>query len=285
MPRGAAELAAPSWFSFESTLPVLPRRAGVSEPMATVASSSTATPGQFLRGYAVESRRPLASLLLMLPVLAVYELGVLLVPTAARNGADVWLRQWLDLAGFSGYFLLPLLTLAILVACHHASHQPWRLSAGVLYGMCGECLLWAMALAAAARVQMWILHSGVPLAAQWPASMDGLSTLAGRLVTFFGAGVYEELLFRLLLLSALHWMLAAWTTAPRARWAGAIVLSSLAFAAAHYLGAHGDAWQWSTFLFRATAGGFFAVLYVYRGFGIAAGTHTMYDVLVGLRMI
>jgi len=64
--------------------------------------------------------------------------------------------------------------------------------------------------------------------------------------------------------------------------AGGAFLSSLAFAGAHHLGPLGEPFQWYAFLFRASAGIFFAALFVYRGFGIAAGTHAAYDMLVGL---
>ena len=63
---------------------------------------------------------------------------------------------------------------------------------------------------------------------------------------------------------------------------GAIVATSLIFSAAHYVGPQGQRLEISSFLFRSVAGGFFAVLFVYRGFGIAAGTHALYDILVGL---
>jgi hypothetical protein len=39
---------------------------------------------------------------------------------------------------------------------------------------------------------------------------------------------------------------------------------------------------WFGFVFRFLAGVFFSVLFVYRGFGIAAGSHAAYDVLLGL---
>jgi membrane protease YdiL (CAAX protease family) len=61
-----------------------------------------------------------------------------------------------------------------------------------------------------------------------------------------------------------------------------LVASSLLFAAAHYVGPLGDAFDLYSFTFRTLAGMFFAILFVVRGFGIAAGTHALYDVLVGL---
>jgi membrane protease YdiL (CAAX protease family) len=108
------------------------------------------------------------------------------------------------------------------------------------------------------------------------------STSAGNVVGFLGAGIYEELLFRLILLSGVLWMLKRAGAAPRLRLVGAILLTSLLFAAAHYVGPHGEPLHWFSFLFRFLAGVFFAVLFVYRGFGIAAGAHAGYDVLAGL---
>ena len=61
-----------------------------------------------------------------------------------------------------------------------------------------------------------------------------------------------------------------------------MLTSSLLFAAAHYVGPYGDPLQWRSFLFRTLAGIFFAVVFLYRGFGIAAGSHAAYDILVGV---
>ena len=64
-----------------------------------------------------------------------------------------------------------------------------------------------------------------------------------------------------------------------------IVLTSVLFSAAHYIGPAGDKFGWTTFLFRFLAGAYFAVLFRCRGFGIAAGTHAFYDVLLCLSTI
>ncbi len=68
----------------------------------------------------------------------------------------------------------------------------------------------------------------------------------------------------------------------RGRTIGAVVLTSLCFAASDDVGPHGEVFRWYTFTFRFVAGGFFAVLFVYRGFGVAAGTHAFYDIFVGV---
>ena len=62
----------------------------------------------------------------------------------------------------------------------------------------------------------------------------------------------------------------------------AVVVTSVLFSAAHYAGVHGETFDWFSFCFRFLAGAFFAVLFVFRGFGIAAGTHALYDIFVGV---
>lgn len=220
------------------------------------------------------SRTPLTSLVFTLPLVLAYEGGVLLLGRGSpRNGADVWLRQLLDALGFGSYFLLPVLTIVGLLAWHHVEHDRWRFSPAVLAGMAAECLLWAVALVAIARLQdrLW------PLAAH--AAREGFFS---RLIGFCGAGLYEEVLFRLLLLPAIAWVFARLgMSEPRAA-VGGLVVSSLLFSAAHYVGPLGDTFEPYSFTFRTIAGLFFAGLFLWRGFGIAAGTHAAYDMLVGL---
>ncbi len=220
------------------------------------------------------SRTPLTSLVFALPLVLAYEGGVLLLGRGSpRNGADVWLRHLLDALGFGSYFLLPLLTVLGLLAWHHIEHDRWRFSPAVLAGMAFECVLWACALIGLARLQdrLW------PLAA--PAGWDGI---AARLIGFCGAGLYEEVLFRLLLLPVLVWVFERLGLSTVAAAVSGLVASSLLFSAAHYVGPMGDTFDPYSFTFRAIAGMFFAVLFLGRGFGIAAGTHAIYDILVGL---
>jgi membrane protease YdiL (CAAX protease family) len=252
------------------------------EPEA-VAEESSAEP--IRTGYWWESRRPLSSLVFVLPLLVVYELGVLaLGPSAIRNGADVWLRQFLDLVGLPHYFLLPVLTVLLLLVWHHLNRDPWRVSMPVLQGMLIESILLAFALIGIAHLQGSLLQT-IALHEAVPALSIRESSAAqffGRLVGFFGAGIYEEVLFRLAMLPIVQAVLKHLGATQLRAALGAILLTSLIFSAAHYVGAYGDAFGWYSFFFRFVAGSFFAVLFVYRGFGIAAGTHALYDILVGM---
>lgn len=259
--------------------------------MAELKKNESASGSAFAR-YWNESARPLVSLIFVAPMIIAYEGGLLMLgPQAMRNGADVWLRRLLEWLGFSQYFLLPVLTCGILVGWHHLNRERWRFCWTVFYGMLLESMLFALLLLLLARVQGGLLSS---------TQIETLPTLAaqevgalGQLIAFLGAGIYEELLFRLMLFPALAAVLRAAGAPPRTSWVLAIVLSSLVFAAAHYrvdlmLGSlhlqtsFGDTFDWMSFLFRFSAGVFFSMLFLARGFGVAAGTHAFYDILVSM---
>ena len=229
-----------------------------------------------------QSRRPLASFFFVLPLIVFYELGSWwLGEGAVRNGAAIWLQQLLTSSGLVSWFLLPILTLAILLAWHHATGQPWKISTNVIYAMSAESVLLAVVLIAFAHVQTNVLSiAGVQLDCEIGVEQIANETFS-RIVRYFGAGVYEELLFRLMLLPLVMAAIGLVIVSQKARIFGALVLTSLLFSFAHYIGPYGDIFEWASFSFRAMAGGFFCLLFIFRGFGIAAGTHAVYDMIVG----
>ena len=84
------------------------------------------------------------------------------------------------------------------------------------------------------------------------------------------------------MLPAVAWGLGRIGTPPGPSIVWSAILTSLLFSAAHYVGPLGDSFQLYSFTFRTVAGLFFALLFIVRGFGIAAGTHAAYDMLVAL---
>ncbi|HEY9515412.1 MAG TPA: CPBP family glutamic-type intramembrane protease [Gemmatimonadaceae bacterium] len=102
-----------------------------------------------------------------------------------------------------------------------------------------------------------------------------------RLMVSLGAGLYEELLFRVVLVSALALVgrrVFGWRPVMAGAWA--VILGAFMFSAFHYLGPYGDVLELRSFVFRMIAGLFFSALYLLRGFGIVAWTHALYDVLL-----
>jgi hypothetical protein len=75
--------------------------------------------------YWLLARRPLACLVFLLPLLAIYEAGVLWAggenPATVRNGADAWMRSLLETAGVPFGFVLPALVVAVLMGWHGES--------------------------------------------------------------------------------------------------------------------------------------------------------------------
>ncbi len=134
--------------------------AGVEDIAMTALPSPSVPPHQAAARYWTESRQPLASLLFIAPLLVIYEVGVLaLGPAGVRNGVDALLRQVLERLGFSQYFLLPVLTVSILLAWHYLTRRPWRVSGGVFYGMIGECVLLAICLRLLLQLQGLLLST------------------------------------------------------------------------------------------------------------------------------
>ena len=107
--------------------------------------------------------------------------------------------------------------------------------------------------------------------------------LSAQLVISLGAGLYEELLFRVLLVGLLLRLFGLLLPGGRAvATAGAVIVSTLVFSAFHYVGPLGDTFAVPSFTFRAIAGVAFSLLYVARGFGIVAWTHALYDLGLSL---
>jgi membrane protease YdiL (CAAX protease family) len=229
-----------------------------------------------------ESALPLTSLVFVIPILLVYEVGVFaLGPAAMRNGAEQWLRQFLDWIGFGQYLLLPVLTCLALLGWQHITRQRWQFSFRTLARMVSETSLIALGLVALAVIQTSICQA-LQLAVPAPPSCSIDTTGAARIVGYFGAGVYEEVLFRLALIPLIAGFLRALGDSPSGSWWAAAVAASLIFSAAHYQAFTqvGDVFAWETFLFRFAAGMIFSVIFIYRGFGISAGAHTFYDVAI-----
>lgn len=241
-----------------------------------------------LAGYWQDSARPLESLLFVAPLLVTYEVGVLLGGgQVARNGADVWLRHLLDAVGFGQFLLLPLLAVGVLLGWHHLTRQPWRVSWAVLPLMAIEAALWAAALLIGARLLGGLTH---PPPAQILAEVRPLEQTRSFLIQavgYLGAGIYEELLFRVLLLTGIAGLIRLSGQPRGASFFIAGGITAFLFAAAHYLpGGETFVWgslsSWSAFVFRFAAGAIFAGMFLFRGFGITAGSHALYDILARL---
>ena len=239
-----------------------------------------------LRDYLKASREPRYSILFAFPLLVSYEALAAAIShsafTGVRNGADVLLKTlFVSLGGRTGLLVFGLALCGLggyLVVRDHRRHG-WRLESRVFAGMIAESLVYAALLGGVVSLlTVWLLQ-GPLLTAQGPAERLSLGT---QLVISLGAGLYEELLFRVLLV----WSLVA--LGIRLGWKRPIAVgvgvlgSALVFSGFHYVGPLGDTLTLPSFTFRATAGLLLSGLYVARGFGIVVWTHALYDIGVTL---
>jgi membrane protease YdiL (CAAX protease family) len=244
--------------------------------------TSSPPPGQ----YWTATRHPWSCVLFVLPLLALYELGLYWIgpaaPNEVRNGADVWLRGALASVGVSPVYGAPCLFVTVLLLWSFWRRQDRPPDqAGVWAGMAAESALFALVLFGSSQA-LWHVSTALPRLLTWTTAGRAPEPALEQIIRYLGAGLYEEALFRLLLYSALLtvFRLAEFPPVPGALLAA--LSSALLFAAAHHLGPHGEPWDGYIFSFRSLAGLYFAALFHQRGFGIAVGTHAGYDVLVGL---
>lgn len=243
--------------------------------------------------YWQQTRRPWPSLVFLLPLLMAYEVGVLWIggrnASAIRSGADELLRVLLDLVGLNAAWWPPLLIVLGLTSWQWLAKYPWQVSFETLAGMFVESVLAAFALIVLGQIQSRLFTGSFAIETSLLSPTDLRITLTAaqtelltRVLSFVGAGIYEEVIFRLTLLPTVT-MLFRQTVLPRT-WAPtfAVLATSLLFAAAHHVGPAGEPFELFPFCFRLLAGVFFAALFVLRGFGIAAGSHAIYDLLVGV---
>jgi hypothetical protein len=235
--------------------------------------------------YLQATRHPWPSFVLLLPLLLTYEVGVLWLggpqPDTLRNGADTWMRWGLEAVGLGHPCWPPaLLAVFFLLWCLLRSDSCPKDLIGVVSAMVIEAVFFALGLWGLSRALGPVLEGfGIPLA--WhPATAEALR----QTITFIGAGVYEEVLFRLLLFTGLVRLMQLVFIPLLLAVPVAASASAALFSAAHYVGPYGEVFHTYTFLFRMLAGLYFAAVYQFRGFGIAAGSHALYDVVVGVSL-
>lgn len=239
-----------------------------------------------------------------------------------RVVAFVWVQNLLEYLGFSPrltWLTTPLVVVIILLALQITSRTRWAVRFKDFGPMSIECVILAVPLivlsllvsrpadtppAATANLYPVVAQSQPAPLTSSPATVqppdrsttkpsDHTIWAAPRLlvdiVTGIGAGIYEELVFRLILICLLVMLFQDILHVTRPTSIILSVLISAALFSAHHhiffvngtFGA-GELFSFSKFIFRMLAGIYFAVLFAVRGFGIAAGTHAFYNIIAAV---
>lgn len=235
--------------------------------------------------YGAASMRPLHILVFLLPLMAIYEIGSILYLTDPSRGvvetigARGLLGSIFEVAGAASFHLPPLVLGFVLLLWHAFVGDPWRVKGKYVGGMWLESIIWTVPLIvfafflADSRAAMGGVSGG--------GSGGGIQQFPwqARMTLAVGAGLYEELLFRLILITVLHTILVdAFKMADSLGFVVAAVASSLAFAFYHNVTQPGGGVDLKLIAFFTVAGLYFASLFIVRGFGIAVATHALYDV-------
>ncbi len=238
-------------------------------------------------GYITATTRPLNCLVFLLPILVIHQVGIIVcgaqAPDGTRqiNAALGILSAILSLFGSTVPLYLPgLIVVVILLIWHLAKGYPWQVRARTILGMAVESFLFAW--------PVWVLcnliitgSSAPPASATLMSPSPGdLNSLAGKAVLLIGAGIYEELLFRLTLIAIIALLLTKIGNLSKEY---ALVFAAIASASlfgVYHFHFMGDAFDWPRFAFYFFGGVYFTGLYILRGFGITVGAHMLYNLIV-----
>ena len=225
--------------------------------------------------YFQESRQLSLSILVILPLFVLYQVGTVQSGSTARNIAEVWMIRGLSRLGMPAATVINGLALvALLYALGKLGHRGGIcvsfIAAMILESVLYAVLIFKTVVIAAAAVQQNI------------ESMLALNNVPWKsLWLCVGAGVYEELAFRLLLVGGGAFVFRkVFLWGPFLSNMLALIASSLLFSAAHHIGSAGEQFDSFVFIFRTLCGVGLGMIFIARGLGIAVWTHALYNVLV-----
>lgn len=231
-----------------------------------------------LRTYHRVSRTGTYGFFAALPLIILYEVMILVANQGRigqiRVGAEVWLKQFLALIGGTGFIWIGILVIIVgagILWYERGKHIPiraryfgWIIAESAVYGVL-----------VALMVSMTV---GLIFAASPPGIMS--ESLWLKIALSIGAGIYEELVFRVLLVGGLFLGLRHLMKKREHAYIVAALVGALLFSWVHYIGALGDPFTLASFSFRFLFGLALNAIFLLRGFGVAAWTHALYDVMV-----
>lgn len=229
--------------------------------------------------YYQATHRPLNCLVFLLPLIALYELGSMWVRSVTLESpperviAFNWIVEFLGLFTAAPHYLPGVVLLCVLLVWQIGGGHPWRFRWSTAGGMFIESVLLVAPLYVLNLLIRYLYGSWALAGLFTPTEADK------SLILLVTASIYEELIFRLLLIYLIKLLLVDVMDRDKSvSTLAAVLVSGVLFAAYHYAGT--EQFLWRTFIFRSIAGVTLGTIYVMRGFGITVGTHAFYNVAV-----
>lgn len=227
-------------------------------------------------------QRPLPTLVTLLPFILFLEIALLLGGpsiAAARVLAHEHIGQALSFFGLSPTFVLHAtgsVVVAILLTWHVLTGGPWTVRVSEVLRLLLEGFIAMAPLLAAAAFFGTLRETALAV----PTSIVPNSTVDAIAIAI-GAGLSEELLFRMVGVACVHWILSDICGVKTATTLiVAVVATSVAFTLYHSPSSLSSA----GIVFVAAASLYLGVLYVLRGFAVAVIAHAGYDAIVLLSL-
>ncbi len=219
-----------------------------------------------------QTKSPLLSFIAVLPLVFIYEVIMFIrfhsASESVRNGADILLKRLLSEIGFYGIeagIVLFLIVFILVKLLHNIHFDEGDLRYGAIPLMIGEGLIYALIIFYI-LMQLDISYTHVD-------SHDHALNIAYSA----GAGVYEELVFRAVLLYGLYLMFHSLSRNQWLSWGAAMLIAGGIFVSLHYIGEFRYPFEWHTFLVRSAVTFALSMIFIYRGFAVAVYTHTFYN--------
>ena len=228
--------------------------------------------------YFSESRDGWNMVALVAPLFVVYQVGILFT-NGWRNGADFVTPHLIRLLNHDAvwYFGVNAAVFAVCAALYFMRRARKDLGAPTPWFMVFESMTYAISMGMVATKALAYLE--IPADQSLAGASGGeAKTVTDAIVMSVGAGAYEELLFRVILLGGLVWLLR--NRHPALKYGLPIVVSAVLFSAAHLAPIGAEPWTDFRFGYRLILGLVLGLLFVSRGFAIAVYTHTLYDIIV-----
>ncbi|MBI1850360.1 MAG: CPBP family intramembrane metalloprotease [Planctomycetes bacterium] len=234
-----------------------------------------------LREYGQQSKEVAVGIFFVIPCLAIYEIGIVQLGSGVRNGADVLMRSCFALFGARGPLVFNFLVLAAFIVAAIVLLRRNRPVFALYPAILLESALYALLLA---PTVLFFEDRLFPYLCAATGKSLGETGRLLSIVLSIGAGVYEELFFRLFLLGGLVFVLERYGEVRR--WVAvtvALLVSAAVFSAFHHLGAFGEPFRLAAFVFRAISGMMLGVIFLTRGLAVVVYTHAFYDILILLQ--
>lgn len=232
-----------------------------------------------LRHYFSTTHTLLYSYLISLPLLLLYEVLIFIsqpdTEQVVRISVDVWIKTLFSYLGQDVLSItLIFVALAGIFILYRERNRLASIKLKYFFGMIIEAVIYSFLLA------LLISTTVAKLVHLLPTSPVESLSLLQQFALSLGAGIYEELFFRVILVSALLYIFKKLFAKKNAAFAISIILAAIIFSLVHYVGAMGDPFTFGSFLFRFLFGLSLNAIYIWRGFGMAAWTHAIYDLMV-----